>query len=143
MRKNPLSPESSMDTFSRAVVARISQSADQLPHDVTERLRAARMQALSKRKVGAVAVANAVSLQNGAATLQSSSDEGGFWRKFASVIPLIALLAGLVSIGWIQDDLRADELATVDSELLLDELPPAAYTDPGFVQFLRKGQDNG
>ena len=137
-----MSPESSIDTFSRAVVARISQSTDQLPHDITERLRAARMQALAKRKVVAVAVASAVHVQNGAATMQSGNEDGGFWRKLASVIPLVALLAGMVSIGWIQDEMRADELAKVDAELLLDELPPAAYVDPGFVQFLRKGQDN-
>jgi hypothetical protein len=33
--------------------------------------------------------------------------------------------------------LRASEIAAVDAELLTDELPPAAYTDPGFLQFLR------
>jgi hypothetical protein len=142
MSNSTLSPESNLDAFSRAVVARISESTDQLPRDVTERLRAARMQALAKRKVVTVAVANAVFVQNGVATLQSGNEEGGFWRKLASVIPLIALLTGLVSIGWIQDELRADELAKVDVELLLDELPPSAYTDPGFVQFLRKGQGN-
>jgi hypothetical protein len=37
----------------------------------------------------------------------------------------------------VQDQYRADELADVDVELLTDELPPAAYTDPGFIEFLR------
>jgi len=142
MNHSTLSSEASIDAFSRAVIARISESSDQLPHDITERLRASRMQALAKRKLAVVAVANAVSVQQGVATLQSGDDEGGFWRTFASIVPLIALLAGLVSIGWIQDELRANELATVDAELLIDELPPSAYTDPGFVQFLRKGQGN-
>ena len=82
------------------------------------------------------------SLQGSSATLQSGEDDGGFWRKVAVFLPLIALLAGLVSIGWIQDEVRANELAQVDSELLTDELPPAAYIDPGFVQFLRKHQAN-
>ncbi len=82
------------------------------------------------------------SLQGSGAALQSGEDDGGFWRKVAVFLPLIALLAGLVSIGWIQDEVRANELAQVDSELLTDELPPAAYIDPGFVQFLRKHQAN-
>jgi hypothetical protein len=141
MSHHTLSPESSTDAFSRAVVARISESAEQLPHEISERLRAARMQAIAKRKVGVVAYAPANSAQGGVATL-SPDDDGGFWRKLASIVPLIALLAGLVSIGWIQDEIRADELAKVDAELLLDELPPAAYVDPGFVEFLRKGQGN-
>ena len=29
------------------------------------------------------------------------------------------------------------DIALLDSALLLDELPPDAYTDPGFVQFLK------
>ena len=29
------------------------------------------------------------------------------------------------------------DIASIDSALLLDELPPDAYTDPGFVQFLK------
>jgi hypothetical protein len=142
MSQDTLNPESKMDAFSRALVARISQSTAELPHEVTERLRAARMQAIAKRKVVAVAYASAISVQNGVATLGSDGDGGGFWRKFASIVPLVALLAGLVSIGLIQDEMRADELAKVDAELLLDELPPAAYVDPGFVEFLRKGQSN-
>jgi hypothetical protein len=130
-----------MDAFSHSLVARISESTDQLPHEITERLRAARMQAIANRSVAVVTYAAAVSAQGGVATL-SADDEGGFWRKFASIVPLVALLAGLFSIGWIQDEMRADELAKVDAELLLDVLPPAAYVDPGFVEFLRKGQGN-
>jgi hypothetical protein len=34
-------------------------------------------------------------------------------------------------------DNRANELAEVDSALLIDDLPPAAYADPGFLQFLK------
>jgi hypothetical protein len=100
------------------------------------------MQAIAKRKVATVAYASSITAQNGVATLGTGGEENGFWRKFASIVPLVALLAGLVSIGWIQDEVRADELAKVDAELLLDELPPAAYVDPGFVEFLRKGQGN-
>lgn len=142
MSTNTFKPETPADAFSRAVVARLSQTTETLPHDITERLRAARMQALSKRKVEVVQIAPAWSMQGGAAALQLGGDESGFWRKLAAVVPLIALIAGLVSIGWIQDEMRANELAQVDAELLIDELPPAAYVDPGFVQFLRTNRVN-
>jgi hypothetical protein len=50
---------------------------------------------------------------------------------------LVALLAGLLGIGILQEDQRAQELAEVDTAILTDELPPSAYTDAGFAQFLK------
>jgi hypothetical protein len=44
---------------------------------------------------------------------------------------------GLASIHIFQNELRTDELASLDTELLIDDLPPAAYTDPGFLVFLK------
>ena len=48
-----------------------------------------------------------------------------------------ALMFGLASIHIFQNELRTDELASLDTELLIDDLPPAAYTDPGFLVFLK------
>ena len=50
---------------------------------------------------------------------------------------VIALVAGLALIQNIMDDDRANELAEIDSALLVDDLPPSAYADPGFLQFLK------
>ena len=49
------------------------------------------------------------------------------------------LVVGLTAIQWIQQDSRTNELAAIDSALLTDELPPDAYADAGFVQFLKQG----
>jgi hypothetical protein len=49
----------------------------------------------------------------------------------------LALIAGLISINLIQNDNRANDLAEVDAALLTDDLPTAAFTDPGFAQFLK------
>ena len=46
---------------------------------------------------------------------------------------------GLLGIGTFQDQMRASEIAEVDAELLTSELPTAAYTDPGFAQYLKHG----
>ena len=81
-------------------------------------------------------------LANGAsATLGSGDDEFSLWGRMVSALPLIALVVGLVSIHFIQNERRANEIAEIDSALLMDELPPAAYTDPGFVQFLKAKRD--
>lgn len=121
------------ERFGRQVAARLSAGNIELSHEVSERLRAARVQAVARRKVEPRIRTTPVALsRGGAATLG-----GGWWTRIGSVIPLVALVAGLVAISVMQEDNRADELAAIDSALLTDDLPPAAYTDPGFAQFLK------
>ncbi len=122
--------------FGRNIAARLSTGTEDLPHDISERLRAARMQALAKRKVVKLQQAPAV-VNNGSSTLTLGSDFGGLKSRLASLIPLAALIAGLLAIAMFQEDVRTKEIAEVDVELLTDDLPPAAYTDPGFAQYLR------
>lgn len=129
---------SSQDRFGGRVAARLSAGTAELPYDVQERLRAARMQALAKRKrVAGLRMATGVSASGGAATL--TGDEGvTWWHVVASVLPMIVLVAGLVMIHTVQNERRANEVAEVDAALLTDDLPPDAYTDPGFIQFLQQ-----
>lgn len=126
--------EQLQERFGRAVGRRLSAGTAELPYHVTERLRAARVQAVVKRKTEAV---SPTVVGASAGTLAF----GGFslWRQIASALPLIVLAGGLVLIHSIQNDRRASEVAEVDAQLLTDDLPPAAYADPGFVQFLKSG----
>jgi hypothetical protein len=128
------------DAFARKVVSRLSDAADDLPHDISERLKVARAQALAKRRVVKSVVAQEVSVSGNTLVLNGGTDHQGLWGWLGSVLSLVALVAGLLTISVIQDDMSASEIAAVDAELLTDELPPAAYTDPGFLQFLRTNQ---
>ena len=119
--------------FGRQVAARLSAGTQDLPHEIGERLRAARMQALARRKVVRVLQPAPAIVPNG----RTAALGGGWWTRIGSVIPLIALVGGLIVITTIQEDSRTNELAEVDAALLTDDLPPAAYTDPGFAQFLK------
>jgi hypothetical protein len=144
--KQPYQPSPQANSTHQALYAarvtrRLSEGMDELPYDITERLRAARMQALARRKPACVQTATVAS-SAGAGTLVLGGGHGrrgGFswWQSMASALPLIALVAGLVAINIIQDDDLASELAEVDAALLTDDLPPDAYADPGFVQFLK------
>jgi hypothetical protein len=126
------------DRFGRQVATRLADGTHELPYEITERLRAARMQALTKRKrVTGLRTAAAVSASGGAATL-TGDDSFSIWNLVASALPLLALVAGLVFIHVVQNERRANEVAEVDAALLTDDLPPAAYADPGFVQFLKQ-----
>lgn len=125
------------DQFGRAVAARLSAGTEEMPYEVRERLRAARVRALQARKKPAVAP---VIARNGGGTAALALGEGkpSLFNRIASVLPLLLLAAGLVLIHTVQTERRANELAEVDAALLTDDLPPAAYADPGFVQFLKQ-----
>lgn len=124
------------DLFGQRVARRLNQAADQLPHDITERLRVARMQALSQLQTAQQVVVHA----SGAAALQGMASSSA-WVRWGSVVPLLALAASLFAVNMVISDERANELAEIDTALLTDDLPPSAYTDPGFAQFLKSLRD--
>ena len=126
------------ERFAFKTVSYLSASTSELPHDISERLRVARAQAVAKRKVAKIQTAsNTVNLGGSAAITWGSSDGLGWWGRIGSVMPLIALVVGLLTINSIQNDNRTQEIAEVDAALLTDDLPPAAFSDPGFLQFLK------
>ena len=128
------------DEFGLRIAARLNSASLDLPHDISERLRAARTRAVAARlkTQTRVQTSTGVIQQNGSALLNFGGDEGlNIWSRLASLLPLIALVAGLALIQNIMDDDRANELAEIDSALLVDDLPPTAYADPGFLQFLK------
>lgn len=124
------------DQFGRAVAMRLSAGTAEMPYEVRERLRAARVRALEARKKPAAAPV--IVGRGGSATL--ALGERTWFNRIASILPLVVLACGLVLIHTFQSDRRASELAEVDAALLTDDLPPAAYADPGFVQFLKSGR---
>lgn len=128
------------DHFGHRVVARLAADTAEMPHDISERLRASRVQALGRRKLASLQPASTVSVTGGQATLGFGDEVSSRWSRIASALPLLVLAAGLVAIHVVQNDRRASDLAEVDAALLTDDLPPSAYADPGFVQFLKAGQ---
>ena len=138
MTTDHLRAQEKADQFGRAVAARLSSGTDELSYEVGERLRAARIRALERRKQLAASSAPVIVGRGGTATL-GSGDDGSWWNRIASVLPLVVLVVGLVVIQRLQIEHRASELAEVDAALLTDDLPPAAYADPGFAQFLKTG----
>ena len=127
------------DEFGLRIAAQLNSASLQLPHDISERLRAARTRAVAARLKPQTRLQTSTAMvqQNGAALLNFGDEGLNIWSRLASLLPLIALIAGLAIIQNIMDDDRTNELAEVDSALLIDDLPPAAYADPGFLQFLK------
>jgi len=128
------------------IAARLSEQAqNNTPRDVSERLRFAREQALQRAqqaRAASAAPAVAVSRQGGAAALTLGRLHGGsWWVRLGSVLPLVVLVGGLMLIQQLHDRASISAAAEVDAQLLADDLPPAAYSDPGFVEFLKAPQE--
>ncbi len=126
-----------MDLWGQTLAAQLNVSSQDLGHDISERLRVARQLALNSRPMPQRLMRHSLAVQaNG--TLSGQPDEGlNLWRIVASALPLLALVSGLMFLQTLQQDFAENHIASLDSALLLDELPPDAYTDPGFVQFLK------
>lgn len=141
--------ERAAEQFARKVTARLSTSTAALPYVVTERLRASRAQALALRKrastpLRALQAETATSLlgqhSNGTLSLGAAGphDNTPLWvRRLLTALPLVALAGALAFIGAEQDSRATIDVAEVDAALLTSELPPAAFTDPGFQQYLQ------
>lgn len=123
------------------LTALLSERADDLPHDIAERLRFSRERALvaarHQRRQEASVVASSVSTSGQAAVVGGPPS---VWLRLASALPLLVLVAGLVLIQQHHDLEQISAAAEIDSALLADELPPAAYRDPGFTEFLRSAE---
>jgi hypothetical protein len=121
----------------------LAELSETVPHDIAERLRVAREQALLRarevRRTAAASQAAPVVLgvsPSGAAVLGSGAP---WWQRAASLLPVAALLIGLVLIEQHAQHEQVHAAAVIDVQLLADALPPAAYSDPGFAEFLRSG----
>jgi hypothetical protein len=130
---------SSMDQFSQIVCFELSKTLDELPYDITERLRAARVQAIEKRKQALLQTSVELVAYGNSATISAghTGSHSSWWQRIRTVGLILVLMSALITINLIQDELRARELADIDTAILTDDLPPAAYVDAGFAQFLK------
>lgn len=126
------------DRLGLRVAARLSDATYELPHDISERLRVSRVQALAKRKIYTPKTATSIALSGGAAVMTFGNERFSGWNRIASAVTLLALVVGLIAINMIQNENRANEIAEIDTALLMDDLPPLAYADDGFAHFLKQ-----
>ena len=125
--------------FGARLAFSLNERAASVPHDISERLRVAREQAVARARpeaarqpAAAPRVVGATS--HGAALLGRGQ---GFWLQLASWMPLAVLVAGLVLIQQWTDREQVLAAAEIDAVLLADDLPPAAWSDPGFREYLK------
>ena len=138
------------DAFGQRIAARLNKGLDEVLPDISQRLRFAREQAVRKSvALGQTSPTKATGLRGYNTVLgyaeqlgTGSGDDGDqewHWaaRMALTCAMLLAFGASLVAIEQHAQTNRAREVAEVDIAILTDDLPPNAYSDPGFSQYMR------
>ena len=130
----PVAAETLQSRYALRIAARLHERAEAVEPDIGERLRIAREQALQRARAArtasgpvSVGMAGSVALLGG----------GRWWMRVAAVLPALALIAGLLMIQQLQANDQIATAAEIDAALLTDDLPPNAYSDAGFAEFLK------
>jgi hypothetical protein len=131
--------------YALRVASRLNEASRELPHDIAERLKASRELALDRarlvRRTETAASVHATGSGSAATMMLGGGSRSDWWLKLVSVIPVVALVAGFLLIGRLHVKSQIDAAAEIDAALLADDVPPAAYSDPGFVEFLKAPRD--
>lgn len=150
MKKNtpgtplPLEADARVARFGLRVAAGLTEQSETLSGDIQERLRFAREQALAKamaaRAAAPAQTASDARHVGGGTLALGGGDKTPRWRKAATLLPLALLLGGLLLIQHSQWYEQIRSAAELDTEMLSRPLPPAAYSDPGFREYLNEDQ---
>ncbi|PTT88717.1 DUF3619 domain-containing protein [Pelomonas sp. HMWF004] len=143
--------------FGQQVAAGLTERSAALPHDVSERLRFARERAIAHAvqaraaaaaanpasviSAGMVHVGSTLAMTGSPLAGMGGNKKGGWWSMLVSALPLLLLAGGLLLMQQGQENQQIAAAAEVDTALLSDSLPPAAFTDPGFSEFLRDAEE--
>jgi hypothetical protein len=130
----PAAREAIESRFARNIAARLSERAENVAPEIRERLRFAREKAVEAGRLARSGV-EVVSSGQGSAVLGFSHSP--WWQRIATVLPLAALVGGLLLIEDWQTRSQISVAAEVDAALLSDDLPINAYRDAGFVEYLK------
>ena len=148
------------DEILGARVARaLDSSTERLSYRVTHRLAAAREVAMNRahtavavvgdvsvvsRTEGSLSVVGLASLPAGIANSSDASRDWSsprrtpslLWRAVAVALPVMLLLGGVFSVGYWDEEAKAEELADVDAAVVSGDMPLDTLADRGFGVFV-------
>lgn len=124
--------------FGLRLAAQLGEGSRELPHDIQERLRVARSAAVARARHQRQLVSAPAPISNSGGTATLGAPDEPWWVRLGGVLaPVLVLLAGLLFIQEWQHIEQINAAAQIDAEILADSLPPQAYADPGFSEFLQ------
>lgn len=125
------------DALGRKIAAHLGDTTN-LNYTAKERLRAARTQALSAANLNPTALTQ--HHNDGTAALNIRSVFDPILFGLIALLAIGLLIFGARTLSQSSQHQHITRLAAVDTELLSNDLPLSAYTDPGFQQFLANQQ---
>lgn len=114
----------------------LDQGLANLPDTTVSRLAAARTLALSHKKKEAPVLVPVAAVALAGHRSRGLNAPPTWLQRVGMILPMIAFIAGLVGIYEFEQQRRIADTADIDSAILADELPPAAYLDHGFTAYL-------
>ncbi|SHF26990.1 Protein of unknown function [Lampropedia hyalina DSM 16112] len=109
--------------------------AQDLPADITARLSAMRLQALAAHRQAQQQATHAHTPAKQRRTIRFT-----WWQRLLAALPIAAAGATAAFMqGAVSDDGLTSHIEQ-DIQILSSEVPPQAWTDPGFVEFLKAYQ---
>ncbi|MFN9708094.1 MAG: DUF3619 family protein [Burkholderiales bacterium] len=140
MKKTPLSPETLEARLAFKITGELSRASLELPHDICERLRVARQSAVQQRRPELApqpSVASALHRSGSSVILGSNSWFQNRTHWLIYMVALLTLVGGLLFVQHIHLQSQVSAAAELDADLLADDLPPDAYSDAAFLEFLK------
>ncbi|MBJ7379898.1 MAG: DUF3619 family protein [Polynucleobacter sp.] len=126
------------DSFGRRAVALLEEGSRRLDDPIQNKLYQARVRALAiAREHNLGLVSNSLLASPTNLGFSSFLNRNPLWSTLGWLAPLSVLVFGIMLIGEWQNDQRINDIAAVDLALLTDEVPPVAYTDDGFLAYLK------
>jgi len=129
----------------RLTSALTEYQASSMPADIDARLRFAHERALAAARLALAQRAPAPSVLGASGSAAVLGAAGGpsdapWWLRLGSLVPFAVLLGGLLLIDNHYLRTQIDAAAEVDAAILVDDLPPEAYRDQGFVEYLKSSR---
>jgi Protein of unknown function (DUF3619) len=121
--------------FALRLAARLSEHTQDIGPDIGERLRISRERAMVRARE--VRATEAAQSRSGFTAAGAAILGGGWLAALGVALPVVALAAGLLLIQQSHLDEQISAAAEIDAAILADDVPPDAYSDPGFVEFLK------
>jgi len=127
--------------FAYKVRHALNEQLDDLPASTTDRLAQARKLALARKKPHVEAPLTVRVTKTELASAGGMLSQPFAWLgRMGMVLPLLALVGGLIGIYQYEQQERIADLVEIDAAVLSDELPPSAYLDHGFTAYLNQSE---
>jgi hypothetical protein len=128
--------------FAYKVRHALNEKLDDLPASTTDRLAQARKLALARKKPHVEAPLSVRVTKTELASAGGMLSHPFAWLggRMGMVLPLLALVGGLIGIYQYEQQERIADLVEIDAAVLSDELPLSAYLDHGFNAYLTQSE---